>query len=264
MNWFICLITFYSLFPSVGWSEPAAEPLFLYELAMDVKDERKNVKQLKTLTVKASNLLDLESYYKKIGLKFTTNNQEIQLELRDITRHRYTPARRWTTYKSASFLIDFDHINFTEVKRQVDQRYGGRPTPLELQEFVFNYIDRKIAFRGFEPASFVAKHEAANTTGHTTLLTALLRLYKYPAVMVSGIVVKKLPRAAMAFGRAWSYYFQEGKWYRLDPMEKIETMTQVPVLFYMPYAEVENETVDFKRELILQKGQRPIQMHFIL
>jgi hypothetical protein len=118
-------------------------------------------------------------------------------------------------HRAASFLIDYTEPVIQALAGPIEQRYGKQPSPGELEQFVHDYIVDKNGAHGFDVASMVARSRAGDCTEHAVLLTALLRMYGYPARTVTGLYVS-LEEPVLAYGHAWAEYYGDDGWTGLD------------------------------------------------
>jgi transglutaminase-like putative cysteine protease len=118
-------------------------------------------------------------------------------------------------HRAASFLIDYTEPVIQALAGPIEQRYGKQPSPEELEQFVHDYIVDKNSAHGFDVASMVARSRAGDCTEHAVLLTALLRMYGYPARTVTGLYVS-LEEPVLAYGHAWAEYYGDDGWTGLD------------------------------------------------
>jgi len=118
-------------------------------------------------------------------------------------------------HRDASFLVDYNEPSVQALVEQINSQYGPRPAPAELEQFVYDFIEHKNAAHGFDVASMVAKTRAGDCTEHAVLLTALLRLYGYPARAVTGFYVS-LEEPVLGYGHAWTEYYDGQGWAGLD------------------------------------------------
>lgn len=118
-------------------------------------------------------------------------------------------------HRDASFLVDYNEPSVQALVEQINSQYGTRPAPAELEQFVYDFIEHKNAAHGFDVASMVAKTRAGDCTEHAVLLTALLRLYGYPARAVTGLYVS-LEEPVLGYGHAWTEFYDGQRWVGLD------------------------------------------------
>lgn len=148
-------------------------------------------------------------------------------------------------HRRASFLIDYTEPSVQSLTASIEQRYGEQPSPTELEQFVFDYIADKNSAHGFDVASVVASAKAGDCTEHAVLLTALLRLYGYPARAVTGLYVS-LEEPVLAYGHAWVEYYGEGGWSALDGTRVSATVGTR----YIPLGVIEDESIGYAMGLL--------------
>jgi hypothetical protein len=148
-------------------------------------------------------------------------------------------------HRAASFLIDYTEPAIQALAEPIQQRYGRPPLPVELEQFVHDYIVDKNSGHGFDVASMVAKSRAGDCTEHAVLLTALLRMYGYPARTVTGLYVS-LEQPVLAYGHAWAEYYGEAGWTGLDGTRISDRVGAQ----HVPLGVVEDETVAYGMGLI--------------
>jgi transglutaminase-like putative cysteine protease len=118
-------------------------------------------------------------------------------------------------HMASSFLVDFNEPAVQQLKADILRVYGDAPSTQDLDDFVFRHIDRKNGANGFDVASQVATSRSGDCTEHAVLLTAVLRLFGYPARTVLGLYVH-LGTPEGAYGHAWSEYHDGSRWVGLD------------------------------------------------
>jgi hypothetical protein len=148
-------------------------------------------------------------------------------------------------HRAASFLIDYTEPAIQALAGLVEQRYGKQPSPDELEQFVYDYIVDKNSAHGFDVASMVAKTRAGDCTEHAVLLTALLRMYGYPARTVTGLYVS-LEKPVLAYGHAWTEYYADDGWMGLDGTR----INQGVSAQHVPLGVVEDESIAYALGLI--------------
>lgn len=141
---------------------------------------------------------------------------------------------------SPTFLVDYTEPIFREIRTQIQTKYGSRPTPIELEEFVFDHIDTKNYAHGYEIASAVARSKEGDCTEHAVLLTALLRMFDYPARIVMGPFVY-LAEEPMAFLHAWAEYNDGARWIGVDGTRIAKEADEQ----YLPISVLEDESISF-------------------
>jgi hypothetical protein len=147
-----------------------------------------------------------------------------------------------TGHLASSFLIDFAEPGVQALHAEIAARYGPRPAPGELARFVYDYIADKNVAHGFDVASAVARSRAGDCTEHAVLLTALLRMYGYPARTVVGLFVS-LDEAAMAYGHAWAEYHDGAGWIGLDATTRVAAALDAR---YIPLGTVADESIGYR------------------
>ena len=165
-------------------------------------------------------------------------DDSVSFQIREYPSTRTPPDP--TAHMSASFLIDYTEPIFETLKDGVKQRYGPHPTPRQLEEFVFYYIESKNYAHLFDLASTVARSRAGDCTEHAVLLTALLRMFGYPARMVIGTYVH-LEEKPKGFGHAWTEYYGESRWRGLDGTRIAGAVDQ----HYVPLSVIEDESISY-------------------
>jgi len=148
-------------------------------------------------------------------------------------------------HQAASFLIDYNEPSVQALVVQIDAQYGVRPIPAELEQFVYEYIENKNGAHGFDVASMVAKTRAGDCTEHAVLLTALLRMYGYPARTVTGLYVA-LEEPVLGYGHAWTEYYGDKGWTGLDGT-RISDMVGAR---HVPLGVVDDETIGYTLGLL--------------
>lgn len=141
---------------------------------------------------------------------------------------------------SPTFLVDYIEPIFQVLQTQIEKKYGPHPTPTELEEFVFNHIKTKNYAHGFELASAVAQSKEGDCTEHAVLLTALLRMFGYPARIVMGPFVS-LAGQPMAFTHAWAEYYDGSSWIGVDGTRVGNEVDEQ----YLPISVIEDESISF-------------------
>ena len=146
---------------------------------------------------------------------------------------------------AASFLIDYTEPAIQALVEDIESRYGYQPSPGELEQFVHDFIADKNSAHGFDVASMVAKSAAGDCTEHAVLLTALLRMYNYPARAVTGIYVS-LQEPVLAYGHAWTEYYGDKGWTGVDGTRITETVGAQ----HVPLSVVRDESIVYRLSLI--------------
>ncbi len=148
-------------------------------------------------------------------------------------------------HRAASFLIDYTEPVIQALAGPIEQRYGKQPSPGELEQFVHDYIVDKNSAHGFDVASMVARTRAGDCTEHAVLLTALLRMYGYPARTVIGLYVS-LEEPVLAYGHAWAEYYGDDGWTGLDGTRISHGVSAQ----HVPLGVVEDESIAYAMGLI--------------
>ena len=148
-------------------------------------------------------------------------------------------------HRAASFLIDFTEPAIQALAAPIEQRYGEQPSPGELEQFVYDYIMDKNSAHGFDVASMVATTRAGDCTEHAVLLTALLRMYGYPARTVTGFYVS-LEEPVLAYGHAWTEYYADDGWTGLDGTRISDRVSAQ----HVPLGVVEDESIAYALGLV--------------
>ena len=148
-------------------------------------------------------------------------------------------------HRAASFLIDYTELAIQDLAGPIEQRYGKQPLPGQLEQFVYDYIVEKNRAHGFDVASMVARSRAGDCTEHAVLLTALLRMYGYPARTVAGLYVS-LEEPVLAYGHAWVEYHSDDGWMGLDGTR----ITPRVSAQHVPLSVVEDESIAYAMGMI--------------
>ena len=141
---------------------------------------------------------------------------------------------------SASFLIDNDDPVFKELLLEINKQYGASPTPSDIEDFVYHYIADKNLQHGFDMAAKVAVSRSGDCTEHAVLLAALMRMFDYPARVVTGVVLST-NEAPAAYYHAWVEYYSGSRWDYLDGTKINSDKTQ----YYIPLSIIEDEGFSF-------------------
>jgi hypothetical protein len=155
-----------------------------------------------------------------------------------------TPAAE-PRHRAASFLIDYTEPAVQALAGPIGQRYGNQPSPGDLEQFVHDYIVHKNSASAFDVASMVAKSRAGDCSEHAVLLTALLRMYGYPARTVTGLYVS-LQEPLLAYGHAWAEYYADDGWTGLDGTRISPTVGAQ----HIPLSVVEDESIAYSLGLV--------------
>jgi len=142
---------------------------------------------------------------------------------------------------ASSFLIDYMEPPVQALRSNIEAHFGPHPSPAELEQFVYEYIDDKNSARGFDVASVVAQSRAGDCSEHAVLLTALLRMYGYPARTVLGIFVS-LQQPAMGYGHAWAEYRGNAGWIGVDGT-RIDASVGA---HYIPLGVIRDESIAYR------------------
>ena len=148
-------------------------------------------------------------------------------------------------HRASTFLIDYQEPSIEALTEKITSAYGKTPRAKDLEEFVYNYISDKNYANGFDIASQVAQSQEGDCTEHAVLLAALLRMYDYPARVVTGLYVS-LDEPKFAYGHAWTEYYENNKWTGLDATR----VSQEVDYQHIPFNVIENETIGYAIELI--------------
>ena len=140
-----------------------------------------------------------------------------------------------------SFLVDYLQPQIQALKARIEERYGPRPSPDELEQFVFDHIEKKNLAHGFDVASIVAGSRSGDCTEHAVLLAALLRLYDYPARIIIGVFIS-LQDPVSGYGHAWAEYHGEAGWTGIDGT-RIDTAVGA---HYIPLGVIEDESAAYR------------------
>jgi hypothetical protein len=169
-----------------------------------------------------------------------------------ITSRGYSFPRKAAGSIAPSFVNNFDRSVFAKLKQEITGRYGQRPAPAGLVEYVNKYIEKKDYRRGFDVASQVAETREGDCTEHAILLVSLMRMFRIPAKMVLGIKMFKEGDQYLSFGHAWVEYIHEGKWKAADPALAAEVDGS-----YIPVGVLEDEGLNYAMDLILVLQKMP-------
>lgn len=142
---------------------------------------------------------------------------------------------------ASSFLIDYTEPPVQALGSHIEARYGSHPSPAELEQFVYEYINDKNSARGFDVASVVARSRSGDCSEHAVLLTALLRMYGYPARTVLGIFVS-LQEPVRGYGHAWAEYRGNAGWIGIDGT-RIDASVGA---HYIPLGVIRDESIAYR------------------
>jgi transglutaminase-like putative cysteine protease len=145
------------------------------------------------------------------------------------------------SHLASSFLIDYLQPSIQALRSLIETRYGSLPSPAELEEFVYGYIEDKNVARGFDVASIVAQSRSGDCSEHAVLLTALLRMYGYPARTVIGVFVS-LRDPVLAYGHAWAEYHDDRGWAGVDGTRIDDTVG----MHYIPLGVISDESIAYR------------------
>ncbi len=148
-------------------------------------------------------------------------------------------------HRATTFLIDYAEPAVQQLASAIETAYGKVPSAVELEQFVYDYIVDKNAANGFDIASQVAQSREGDCTEHAVLLTALLRMYGYPARVVVGLYIA-LDEPVLAYGHAWTEYYSERGWNGLDATRISDSVGRQ----HVPLSVVENETISYTMGLM--------------
>ncbi len=148
-------------------------------------------------------------------------------------------------YRASTFLIDYQEPSIEALTEKITSAYGNTPSTKDLEQFVYDFISDKNYANGFDIASQVAKSQEGDCTEHAVLLAALLRMYSYPARVVTGVYIS-LDEPKLAYGHAWTEYYEDNKWTGLDATRISQEVDHL----HIPFDIIENETIGYSIELI--------------
>jgi hypothetical protein len=136
---------------------------------------------------------------------------------------------------AATFVVDYDEDSVVSAARLLRDAYGEQPTPDEIENFVFEFIEDKSYLGSFDFASKVARTRSGDCTEHAVLLAALARHQGMPARLVLGVVLMTTADDINAYGHAWTEVYFEDAWRRFDgtapaSLELNETNYYLPLL----------------------------------
>jgi transglutaminase-like putative cysteine protease len=157
-------------------------------------------------------------------------------------------------HRAASFIVDYNEPVFAKIAKEITKRFGSKPTPKQLTEYVHDFIEKKSYRRGFDVASKVLATQEGDCSEHAVLLVALLRRFKIPARLVFGIVIIDRPGGdAFCVGHAWVEYQQAHKWHFADAalwLNSDEKSKDFRILSYIPVRVLTNEGPGFLSALL--------------
>ena len=146
-------------------------------------------------------------------------------------------------HSRASFVIDFDEPPVAALAERMSASSAGRPTPLEMQQFVYDFISDKSYARNQGVASQIAQSAAGDCTEHATLLTALARAHGYPSRVVFGVLMLQTGETVNAFGHAWTEIHDGEQWLVLDAT--LPGQGEDVWMRYLPFMPMTNEGPGF-------------------
>lgn len=146
---------------------------------------------------------------------------------------------------ASTFLIDYTEPSIQGLRKHIEIRYGPHPAPAELEQFVYEHIKDKNLARGFDVASIVARSRAGDCSEHAVLLTALLRMYGYPARTVLGIFVS-LQEPVMGYGHAWTEYRSKAGWIGVDGTRIDDSVGA----HYIPLGVIRDESIAYQLAIV--------------
>ncbi len=159
-------------------------------------------------------------------------------------------------HRMATFVIDFDESPLADLVVDLQARYGGRPSPPELTEFVFRHIANKSYLRSFDLASRVAVSREGDCTEHAVLLTALARATGHPARVVLGVLLAQEEDKAYAYGHAWTEIHDGRNWQIADA-----TLPQSDAagaqFRYLPLLSLDNEGPGYTLDMLRLAAVQP-------
>jgi hypothetical protein len=150
-----------------------------------------------------------------------------------------------SSHLDSSFLIDYTEASIQALRHRIELRYGPHPSPGELEQFVFEHIEDKNYAHGFDVASIVAQSQSGDCSEHAVLLTALLRMYQYPARTILGIFVS-LQEPVMAYGHAWTEYYGDAGWTGVDATRIDKTVGA----HYIPLGVLGDESIAYRMAVV--------------
>ncbi len=150
-----------------------------------------------------------------------------------------------SSHLEPSFLIDYTQPSIQALRSRIERRYGPHPSRNELEQFVFGYIEDKNSPHGFDVASVVAQSRSGDCSEHAVLLTALLRMYGYPARTVIGIFVS-LQDPVLAYGHAWTEYYGDTGWVGIDGTRIDKTVGA----HYIPLGVIRDESIGYRMAVL--------------
>jgi hypothetical protein len=150
-----------------------------------------------------------------------------------------------SSHLAATFLIDYTQPSIQGLRGRIEDRYGPHPSPGALEQFVYEHIEDKNSAHGFDVASIVAQSRSGDCSEHAVLLTALLRMYDYPARTVIGLFVS-LQAPVLAYGHAWTEYYGEAGWTAVDGTRIDQTVGAR----HIPLAVIRDESIAYRMAVV--------------
>lgn len=159
-------------------------------------------------------------------------------------------------YKKASFLIDYDEPVFRKLAKEIEEKFGPKPTVEQLTHYVSKFIENKSMSRGYDIASRVANTKEGDCSEHAVLLAALARFYGYAARTLQGIVILEALGQYLASGHAWVEYRHNGKWHLADAALDLIVAEKEKVIThgYIPISVQKNEGPGYTSEFLMGAG----------
>jgi transglutaminase-like putative cysteine protease len=147
------------------------------------------------------------------------------------------PAGEPTAFLASTFLVDHDEPAVRALHDQLVGRYGDRPSPEQLIEFVRGAIERRELGRGWDSASKVSTTRTGDCTEHAVLLAALARSVGRPARIVLGAVLVADSGRFATLGHAWVELYDAERWQVADA----SFPPGVAPLSYLPFGVLDDE-----------------------
>lgn len=201
----------------------------------------KKQKQSKEWKLRFSDV-QIFSYLKKRGFKV----KALKDGSYQLTNHAKLLRPALKASKKMSYLFDYKQIAFVELKRIFESSRKAQENLFDrLEKFIWDYINKKGAFRGIEPASFSAITRQGDSSEHAILLCAMIRLYRHPCNVIRGKVLYPSDGKDILYGRHWvlAYDVKKKQWERLDPLIYDEALFPKPI--YFPSYEIQDESKTF-------------------
>jgi transglutaminase-like putative cysteine protease len=143
-----------------------------------------------------------------------------------------------------SFVLDFDQPVFQAILADIRAQLGTTPRVEELARYVSRFIAKKGMGRAFDIASVVARRREGDCTEHAVLLAAIARAFRFPARVVSGLVLVEPEGNPASFGHAWVEVYRGGRWQPADAA----LLGGLPVV-YLPL-ELQDEGPSFELSIV--------------